>query len=76
MIEEKKEENYSYLEDSPQPEKAKKKVAEVAQIRHPVALKTCNVQLEDCLVELVEGQPVAGLTRQERDHLTFHNFIQ
>lgn len=42
----------------------------------PTALKTCTVYLEDATVELVEGQPVRGLTRQERGHLKFHGFIK
>jgi hypothetical protein len=41
-----------------------------------VALKTCTVQLENCTVELVEGQFIYGLTRQERNHLKFHGFIK
>ena len=41
-----------------------------------VATKTCTVQLENCTVELVEGQFIYGLTRQERNHLKFHGFIK
>lgn len=42
----------------------------------PVALKTCTVHLENATVELVEGQPIYGLTRQERNHLKCHKFIK
>jgi len=42
----------------------------------PVALKTCTVHLENATVELVEGQFIYGLTRQERNHLKFHKFIK
>jgi hypothetical protein len=42
----------------------------------PVALKTCTVHLEDATVVLVEGQPIYGLTRQERNHLKVHKFIK
>jgi hypothetical protein len=42
----------------------------------PVALKTCTVKLDNVIVELVEGQPITGLTRQERNHLKFHKFIK
>ena len=54
-----------------QPEKPKVRIPEAL-----VALKTCTVQLENCTVELVEGQFIYGLTRQERNHLKFHKFIK
>jgi hypothetical protein len=42
----------------------------------PVALRTCNVVLKNCTVELVEGQPVVGLTSPEFKHLKRHKFIK
>ena len=43
-----------------------------------VATKTCIVQLPDCDCEihLVKGQEVHGLSREERDHLKFHGFVE
>jgi len=55
----------------PQPTKEKK----AYEMTYPIATKTCCVELEAATVELVEGQPIAGLTRQERDHLRFHGLI-
>jgi hypothetical protein len=43
--------------------------------RRPIALVDGRYELEACTVELVKGQPIAGLTRQERDHLRFHGLI-
>ena len=41
-----------------------------------VATQTCRVKLESGTLELVAGQEVPDLTRQEREHLLFHNFIE
>ena len=68
MIDEKE----NSLDERPKPSQpARAKIPEA-----PVALRTCTVHLDDCTVELVEGQPIHGLTRQERNHLKFHNFIK
>ena len=55
----------------PQPVEEKK-----SRERKVVAAKTCTVRLDNCTVELVAGDEVHGLTRQERDHLLFHGFIK
>lgn len=55
----------------PQPTKEKK----AYEATYPIALTTCRFELQDAIVELVEGQPIAGLTRQERDHLRFWGYI-
>ena len=55
----------------PQPTKEKK----AYEATYPVSLTTARVEFDDATVELVEGQPIAGLTRQERDHLRFWGFI-
>lgn len=54
----------------PQPE------AKKAKERTLVATQTCTVELESATVVLVEGDEVHGLTRQERDHLVFHGFVE
>lgn len=41
-----------------------------------IAKKTCTIELDNAIVELVAGQEVHGLTRQERDHLVFHGFVE
>lgn len=41
-----------------------------------VALKTCTVELDSATVELVQGCEVHGLTRDEREHLLFHGFVE
>lgn len=41
-----------------------------------VALKTCNVEFDSCIVELVAGCEVHGLKRQEREYLKFHKFAE
>jgi 23S rRNA-/tRNA-specific pseudouridylate synthase len=58
-------------ETQPSKEKKPEKVEKTL-----VATKTCNVRFENRTAELVEGQPITGLTRQERDHLKFHGFLQ
>lgn len=40
------------------------------------ALRTCAVELDSATVELVQGCEVHGLTRDEREHLLFHNFVE
>ena len=57
----------------------KKKPTQPARVKTPdppVALRTCTVHLENATVELVEGQFIYGLTRQERNHLKCHKFIK
>lgn len=41
----------------------------------PIAIRTCTVNLDGVTVELVEGQPIEGLTSQELAHLKFHGFV-
>ena len=60
---------------SPYP-KPQLEVVKPAKERTLVARQTCVVELESATVELVEGCEVHGLTRQERDHLVFHGFIE
>ena len=57
-----------------QPPKVEKKKS---YSRKPlVALKTCNVEFDDAIVELVAGCEVHGLKRQEREYLVFHKFAK
>lgn len=61
----------------PQPEKPKAKVKYKKPEPVPVALKNAEVHLDDgTQIRLVEGQPIPGLRRQERNHLKFHGFIE
>jgi len=60
-IEEEEEEEVS-LEEESQPEPEEVVVTEVATL---IALRNCNVRLEDGTATLVKGQPVTGLTTQE-----------
>jgi hypothetical protein len=70
-----KEDKKDFLHSVPQPEPEKKVV--VKTVSKPlVATRTCNVELETCVVELSAGQEVHGLTRQERDHLLFWGFVE
>jgi hypothetical protein len=41
-----------------------------------LATKTCNVRFENAIVELVEGQPVDGLTSQELRTLKQNGFLK
>lgn len=60
-----------FSEFKPQPDKEKKSY----EATYPVSLTTCRIELQEATIELVEGQPITGLTRQERDHLRFHGLI-
>ena len=64
----KEDKSFSSYSD-PQPEKKKEST------RKLVAKKKCRINLDGCVVELVEGEEVHGLKREERDHLLFHGFI-
>jgi hypothetical protein len=59
----------SQFKPSPQPLEKK------ARPRRVTALRTCTVQLDDCTVDLVEGEVVQGLESQELAHLVFHGFV-
>ncbi len=41
-----------------------------------IATRTCNVEFDNCIVELVQGCEVHGLTRQEREYLKRHKFAK
>lgn len=64
----KDEDKFSKLEPQPSKEKG-------YEASSPIALMTCRHNLEGVEVELVEGQPIVGLTRQEREYLRFHGRI-
>ena len=70
-----KDDKKDFLHSVPQPEPEKKVVAKVVS-KPLVATRDCNVELDDCVVELAAGQEVHGLTRQERDHLLFWGFVE
>ena len=53
-----------------------KKSTKKRDVKPLVAKKTCRVNLDDCIVELVKGQEVHGLKRQERAHLVFHDLAE
>lgn len=59
---------------TPQPQQEPKKTYKKPK---PLkALKTCIVQLDaEYEIELVKGEEVHGLKRQEREHLKKHKFI-
>lgn len=63
------------IESEPEPEKPKKEKKSTKKSQPLVALRSCNIELDECLVQLVKGDEVHGLSRAEREHLKLHGFI-
>ena len=62
--------------DAPEYEEPQPKATPKKAVTPLIATRSCVVEFDDCTVELVEGQEVHGLKRQEREHLLFHGFVE
>jgi len=63
---------YQGFDERPDPQPTRSKKIAKPQL----ATKTCTVEFENCIVDLVEGCEVHGLKREEREYLKFHGFVE